>query len=264
MKGKEKKILQQKILLWYKKNKRDFPWRKTKDPYAILISEMMLQQTQADRVVDYYKLFLKKFPSFQSLAKAKKKTLLRHWSGLGYNNRVLRLKELANSVVTEHKGRLPADEDALLALPGIGPYTAHAVLAFAFNKEVPVLDTNIRRVLIHELGLKESMPLDKLKEIALAAVPKGKSRLWHNALMDYGALVLTARKTGIKPLSMQGKFLGSARWVRGQVMKMLVRGEKVTIDSALRKFRRKDLYTILEKMEKDGLIKVTGNMVSID
>ena len=214
------KTFQEKILSWYKQNKRDLPWRKTKDPYAILVSETMLQQTQVDRVIGYYLKFLKKFPSFEKLAKAQKKTLLSYWSGLGYNNRVLRLQQLAQVVIKEHKGKLPRTEEVLLSLPGIGPYTATAVLAFAFNKDVAVVDTNIRRVFIHELKLKKNISAEALRETALATVPKGKSCIWYNALMDYGAMKQTARKTGIKPLSRQSKFEGSDRQVRGQIVRM--------------------------------------------
>jgi len=258
----ERKVrqFQEKILCWYKINKRDLPWRKTKDPYKILVSEIMLQQTQVDRVIDYYKRFLKELPNLKALAKADKRTLLELWSGLGYNNRVLRLQKLAQAL---HKRKIPNKEEELISLPGIGPYTAHAVMAFAFNKEVPVMDTNIRRVLIHELKLHQDISIQGLKNIALAVIPKGKSCIWHNALMDYGATVLTARKTGIKPLSKQSKFEGSDRQVRGTIVKLLLKEKKLSIAKLKKEFDEEKVSRVLNKMEKEEIIKRTKSSISL-
>ncbi|MEM4755786.1 MAG: hypothetical protein QW594_01495 [Candidatus Woesearchaeota archaeon] len=213
---------QKRVLSWYQKNKRDFPWRKTTDPYAILVSEIMLQQTQASRVIPYVNRFLEQFPTVQSLAKAKKSQLLQLWSGLGFNARALRLHQAAQMICTKHKGKIPPNEQALLALPGIGKYTARAILAFGFNQPVAVIDTNIRRVLLATFKLPETISHKNLEHIALACIPKGQSRLWHNALMDYGALHITAKKTGIKSISKQSVFKDSPRYVRGQILKLLL------------------------------------------
>lgn len=250
----KKQVLQNKILLWYAKNKRNLPWRKTTDPYKILVSEVMLQQTQVDRVIGYYTPFLKQFPTLQALAAAEKPQLLALWSGLGYNNRVLRLQQLAQTVMTQQQGIFPQTEEALQQLPGIGPYTARAVLAFAFNKPVPVIDTNIRRVLIHELKLQEKIDMNELEKIAQQCIPEQQSRLWHNALMDYGALEMTAKKTGIKPLSKQPTFEGSDRQVRGHIIKQLLQKKMMSIKQLKQQFQQKNITAIVEKMEADGLI----------
>ncbi|MFH1409037.1 MAG: Fe-S cluster assembly protein HesB [Nanoarchaeota archaeon] len=246
---------QAKILRWYSLHKRDLPWRKTKDPYAILVSEIMLQQTQVDRVIPYHHRFLKRFPDFGTLSLAKPATVLTYWSGLGYNRRAIMLHRLAKAVVNEHHGELPKTFDQLVSLPGIGPYTACAVLAFAHNQPVPVIDTNIRRVLIHELELDPDISMKELEKIAIKAIPKGKSRVWHNALMDYGAMVMTAKKTGIRPVSAQPSFKGSDREVRGYIIRELVKGKTVSSHWVQKAFPDKDVLPIIVKMEKEGIIK---------
>jgi len=149
----------------------------------------------------------------------------------------------------------PQTYEELIALPGIGDYTANAVLAFAYNKEVPVLDTNIRRVLIHELILKETTSEEELKKIAQKCIPKGKSCMWHNALMDYGAMEKTARKTGIASLSKQGKFEGSDREVRGWIIRQLTQKKKLTTHIIEKAFPNKDIKKIIEKMVNNQLIR---------
>ncbi len=260
---KERRELQKKVLSWYDQNKRDLPWRKTLDPYAILVSEVMLQQTQVDRVVPFYERWLKEFPGFQDLAKADKVKLLGLWSGLGYNSRALRLQKLAQVVVGRYSGKLPKSEEELLSLPGIGPYTAAAILAFAFNKEAHVIDTNIRRVLIHELHLKEDIATEDLKKIAFELIPKGKSRVWHNAMMDYGALEKTARKTGVMSLSKQPKFDGSERKVRGEIVRYLLKVKEASVADVQERYAHKNFEKILDKMEKDGLITQKEGRVAI-
>ncbi len=253
MEGKRVKQVQQKILDWYKKNKRELPWRNTTDPYQILISEVMLQQTQVDRVIPYYLRFLKKYPKIQDLAKSEKKGLLSLWSGLGYNSRALRLKTFAEVIV--HKGSsFPETYEELIDSPGIGPYTANAILAFAYNKEVPVIDTNIRRVLIHELNLDENISSKKLEKIAMQMVPKGKSRIWHNAIMDYGALYVTAKKTGIGPISKQSMFKGSTRSIRGKILRHLLQNKSESISALKKLYPHQEFDVIINKMLKERLI----------
>ena len=196
----KKKKIQTKILSRYKENARDLPWRRTTYPYRILVSEIMLQQTQVERVKVKYKLWLEHFPTVEKLAAASQTQVLTLRSGLGYNRRGLNLwkavKQIADMrVLHKDKNYFPSTEKELLALPGVGLYTAHAVMAFAWNEEVPVLDINIKRVLITELELESGISDKELRTIAINMVPQGKSRDWHNALMDYGALVLTGRKT---------------------------------------------------------------------
>src|SRR5512135_3657963 len=178
------------IYAYYDKHGRHLPWRRTRDPYRILVSEIMLQQTQVERVIEKYKEFLAAFPDFPSLAKAPLAKLLRNWSGMGYNRRALSLKSLAQKVVVEHQGRLPSDREMLLALPGIGRYTAGAVIAFAFNKPVVFMDTNIRRVYIHEFFHDQGDILDdEIMPLLEQTMDAGDPRKWYNALMDYGAML---------------------------------------------------------------------------
>ena len=245
---------QEKVLSWYAENKRDLPWRKTTNPYEILVSEIMLQQTQVDRVIPFYHRFLATFPTFEALSKADKVVLLKLWQGLGYNNRVLRLQRLAQELTAAQKP-FPQTYEQLLELPGIGPYTARAVLAFAFNCSVPVVDTNIRRVLTHELSLPETLTPKELEQIAEQCIPEGKSRLWHNALMDYGALHATAAKTGIESLSKQGTFEGSTRQVRSTLVKYLLAHRQATSQELSALMPHKEFKSILEKMLKEHLIK---------
>ncbi|PIS44681.1 MAG: Fe-S cluster assembly protein HesB [Ignavibacteria bacterium CG08_land_8_20_14_0_20_37_9] len=254
---------QTKILFWYKIHKRDFPWRKTTDPYYILVSEVMLQQTQAVRVVPYYEKFIKRFPSFKDFALAKNNDVLKVWSGLGFNNRAIRLKEIAKIIQNKFKGVFPQQNDQLLALKGIGNYTAAAVLAFAFNRRFAVIDTNIRRVLIHELHLSENISQRHLSEIAFQLIPKGRSRIWHNALMDYGALEATVKQTNIKSRSKQSPFKGSEREVRGKILRFLLEKKKVTLVSLVEFFPHKNIEEIIIKMKRDGLIIEVGRIISI-
>ena len=254
---------QTKILSWYKVNKRDFPWRKTTDPYHILVSEIMLQQTQAPRVVVYYEKFIKRFPTINELAIAKNPEVLKIWSGLGFNNRAIRLKEIAKTIMNDLKGNFPQLQADLLKLKGIGSYTAAAIMAFAFNKKAAVIDTNIRRVLIHELHINQNISPKRLSEIALSIIPKGKSRIWHNALMDYGALAATAKQTMIKSKSKQSKFKGSEREVRGKILKLLLEKKRVSKVDLTELIQHKNVYEIMERMKADGLLGERKNVVSI-
>ncbi len=221
--------LQARLLGWYAANARDLPWRHTTDPYAILVSEVMLQQTQVPRVVARYPGFLTRFPTLASLADAALADVLAAWLGLGYNNRALRLKRCAEALPI---GRLPAELDALLALPGIGPYTARAVLVFAHNADLAAVDANVRRVLTSELGLVHDLSAAALQVVAEAALPRGRSRDWHNALMDYGSLVLTSRSTGIAPRTRQSAFAGSPRQRRARLLRALIERGPLTRDEA--------------------------------
>ena len=161
-----KQAFQQKILSWYEKNKRDLPWRKTTDPYAIMVSEIMLQQTQVDRVIPKYQAFLKAFPTIKDLAEAPTSQVLELWSGLGYNSRAIRLQEAAKIICKQYRGQVPKSRDALMDLPGIGPYTSNAILSFAHNLPFPCMDTNIRRIILHELQLPEKTAPEKLYVLA--------------------------------------------------------------------------------------------------
>ncbi|MBL0937258.1 MAG: A/G-specific adenine glycosylase [Gemmatimonadaceae bacterium] len=184
---------------WYRANARDLPWRRTRDPYRILISELMLQQTQVVRVLDFYSRFLDRFPDLPSLAKAQPKRVMEAWSGLGYYARARNLHALAKEVTREQAGVIPDHPEALRALPGIGAYTAGAVASFAYEKRAALVDTNVARVLQRyfapHLPLKSSAGLKRLWDIANQLLPRTGAQTWtHNqALMELGALVCSAR-----------------------------------------------------------------------
>jgi A/G-specific adenine glycosylase len=185
------------LLAWYARHGRaHLPWRTTRDPYRIVVSELMLQQTQVERVIPLYEAFLARFPSFEVLAAADAGDVVRAWRGLGYNSRAVRLHALARAVVERHGGRLPSETAALRALPGIGAYTAAAVRAFAFELDDAAMDVNLRRV-IHRVAFGiEHPPLaadGALDTLAIAAVPHGAAHDWNSALMDLGATICTAR-----------------------------------------------------------------------
>ena len=221
-----------KVLDYYARHGRDLPWRKRVTPYRVLVSEIMLQQTQVDRVIEKYKEFLVAFPDIPSLAKAPTAKLLTLWSGMGYNRRALALRKLAQAVVAEHRGRLPSDPEKLIALPGIGPYTAGAVAAFAFNKPVIFMDTNIRRVYIHEFFRdKQGVHDDELLPLVGKTLDAKDPRTWYNALMDYGTML---KKEHGNPnqrsvhYTRQSPFENSNRQVRGRIVKVLVKGSPLT------------------------------------
>ena len=191
------RAFQRRLLAWYRRNHRDLPWRKTRDPYKILVSEIMLQQTQVDRVVSKYREFLRRYPTLASLAKARAAEVRRLWYPLGYNVRPYRLRRIAQRALREYGGRIPDTYDGLLAMDGIGRYTAGAVLSFAFQKDAPILDTNVARVLSRYFGIKGDVTRGgnqrRLWQLASAVIPRGKGHLINQAMMDFGALVCTAR-----------------------------------------------------------------------
>ena len=172
------------VLAWYRRSGRVLPFRATRDPYAILVSEVMAQQTQIDRVAEAWTRFLERFPTMESLAAAAPADVLRQWRGMGYNRRALNLHRLARAVVADHGGQLPRDIDALIALPGIGPYTSRAVAALAFDARVGAVDTNVRRV-IGRIADTDSGPA--IQALADGLVPADTPGEWTHALMDVGA-----------------------------------------------------------------------------
>ncbi|PYO91775.1 MAG: hypothetical protein DMD62_14990 [Gemmatimonadetes bacterium] len=178
-----------KLLAWYKRNGRDLPWRDTRNPYAILVSEVMLQQTQVSRVLEYYPRFMTRFPTIAALARARPKAVMEQWEGLGYYARARNLHLLAKRVA-ETGNQIPDDPEELRTLPGIGRYTAGAVACFAYEKPVPAVDTNVQRVLTRAFAPKDVWAL------ATKLTPRVGERAWrfNQALMELGALVCTARK----------------------------------------------------------------------
>jgi A/G-specific adenine glycosylase len=191
-----KRRFQQRLLKWYARHGRDLPWRRTSDPYHILVSEVMLQQTQVDRVIPKYHQFVGRYPSFETLASAPVKEVKRLWYPLGYNIRPERLHSIACETVERYGGQLPNDHDQLLSFKGIGRYTAGAIRSFAFNEDAPILDTNVIRVL-HRVFIAKGDPKKltvKLWRLAEMLIPRGKGYDFNQALMDFGATCCTARR----------------------------------------------------------------------
>ena len=184
-------VIAAEVLDWWAVTRRDLPWRRTRDPWAVLVSEVMLQQTQVDRVIPKWHAFLARFPDPATCAAAPVGAVIEAWAGLGYNRRGVALHRCARVLVDEHDGRLPEDLVALLALPGIGPYTARAVLAFAGERDVAVVDTNVARVLARQWG--RTLRPSEVQAAADALVPTGQGWAWNQALLDLGATVCRAR-----------------------------------------------------------------------
>lgn len=188
--------LRRRLLVWYRKHGRDLPWRRTNDPYHAMVAEFMLQQTGVGRVLPVYSAFLERFPTLQALADAPVSDVIRAWSGMGYNRRAINLQRAARAIVDEHGGIVPTAPHALEKLPGIGRYTAAAIACFAFHRPVAVMDTNIRRVLGRVLTGHGDIDADAGWTLSEAAVPRDGARAsaWHQALMDLGATVCSARR----------------------------------------------------------------------
>ncbi len=191
------RAFQRHVLRWYVRHQRPLPWRATRDPYKILVSEIMLQQTQVDRVIPKYHEFLQRYPTIEHLAKARPTEVRKLWYPLGYNIRPLRLRNMAKQVVEQHRGSIPDSYDGLVAMDGIGRYTAGAVLSFAFKQDAPILDTNVARLLSRYFGirapLKRASTRRRLWALASAVIPRGRGYTINQAMMDFGALICTAR-----------------------------------------------------------------------
>jgi len=186
-----------KLLAWWARAARDLPWRNTRDPYRVLVSEFMLQQTQVSRVAEYYPRFLERFPDLETLARARPRTVREAWDGLGYYARASNLHALARVVSKDHDGKVPDAPEELVKLPGVGPYTAGAVATFAYEKPVPAVDTNVARVIRRAFGNAErEMRNAELWQRASLLVPKNGKRAWrfNQAIMELGALICVARK----------------------------------------------------------------------
>lgn len=229
---------QKTILDHYRAAGRDLAWRRTRDPYAILVSEIMLQQTQVARVEGFHEKFLKRFPNFTALAGARTADVLRAWQGLGYNRRALALQRLAREVVENYGGRLPRERATLESLPGIGAYTAGAVRAFAFGEREIFIETNIRRVFIHFFFPRRRKVRDEeIRVLVEKTLPKKDFKTWYWALMDYGAM-LGAAAQGLGAVknpnrrsahyTKQSKFFGSDRELRGQILRLVLAKKKLS------------------------------------
>lgn len=254
------------VLAHYKKHGRhDLPWRKTQDPYRILVSEIMLQQTQVERVIPYYERFLKVFPDAPVLARAPLSKVLTLWQGLGYNRRAKMLHEAAKVAIREYNGRVPKTVEKLRTLPGVGPYTAGAVAAFSGNADAVFIETNIRTAVTYHFFSDQKTVTDAEVLAVLAnALPKGRAREWYSALMDYGAHL---KRSGVRinakanGYTKQSVFKGSSREARGAILKALANGskEKQTLCTVLGKDRAVQVTAQLAALQKEGLIRNTGS-----
>jgi len=199
---RERARFRRRLLAWFRRAGRDLPWRRTRDPYRVLVSEFMLQQTQVARVLEFYPRFLRRYPSLQDLARARPARVREAWQGLGYYRRAANLHRLARTLVREHAGTVPSDPAALEALPGVGPYTAGAVAAFAFELPVAAVDTNVGRVLRRVFSCRTAK---ETRSTGQRLQPRSGPAAWafNQALMELGALVCTARapKCGACPVS---------------------------------------------------------------
>lgn len=223
MSDRDIQAFREMILGYYEEHGRDLPWRRTRDPYAILVSEMMLQQTQVPRVIPKYEAFLGMFPDVETLASAQLAEVLAAWSGLGYNRRAKSLKHAAETIVAEHTGRVPDTMEGLTALPGIGFATAAQILAFAFDVAVPFIETNIRSVYIHEFfGDAEGIPDSAILPLVDATLDRDDPRTWYYAIMDYGTHLKSTRPNPSRRSAhhtKQSRFEGSVRQVRGALLR---------------------------------------------
>jgi A/G-specific adenine glycosylase len=220
--------LQSDLLAWFRASARDLPWRRTRDPYRILVSEVMLQQTQVDRVLPKYEAFLAAFPTLEALAEAPTAEVIRLWAGLGYNRRAVNLQRTARAVRDDHGGRFPTAVADLLRLPGVGPYTAGAVACFAFEQDVAFMDTNIRRVLRRAIaGPDEALPQPSERELLAAGaalVPPGRGWEWNQAIMELGALVCTAASPACRRCPISAECRAYAAWRAGDEAALLAMG----------------------------------------
>ena len=282
-------VIRNALIEWYEDDHRAYPWRETTDPYAILVSEVMSQQTQLDRVVDAWADFLDRWPAVDDLAAADRADVVAFWSAhsLGYNNRAKYLHEAATQVVSEYGGEFPKSPDELTELMGVGPYTANAVTSFAFNNGDAVVDTNVKRVLYRAFSIPDEDAA--FEEAASELMPEGESRVWNNAIMELGGVACEktpacdgagcpwrewcdAYETGdftAPDVPAQPSFEGSRRQMRGHVIRALKKYDSLPIDDLGPKVRvdyapesdgeanREWLRGLLEDLTDDGLVEIS-------
>ncbi|MEJ2627932.1 MAG: A/G-specific adenine glycosylase [bacterium] len=252
---------QKLVLDFFRTQGKVFPWRQTNDPYHIMISELMLQQTQTDRVVKKYSSFINKFPTIYELAAANVPQILKEWKGLGYNRRALYLQRAAQEIVQKYKGIIPTEPEILRLLPGIGIYTSKAICVFAFNQPEILLETNIRTVFIHHFFPGTHKVSDaEIEPIVEKTLYKQKPKIWYSALMDYGSYLKNKLKNineRSKVFKKQSPFKGSDREIRGKILKELLQHEVLSLAEMKDNicYDKKRLYSILSDLTKEGFIQ---------
>jgi len=246
---------------FYHDHGRDLPWRHSPAPYQVFISEIMLQQTQVSRVLVKYADWMEVFPDFEPLASASVAELLAAWQGLGYNRRALWLQRAAQAVVGEYAGRLPGDPAELVKLPGIGPNTAGSIAAFAYETPTVFIETNIRRVFIHEFFADRDDVADvELRPLIEATLDREHPREWYYALMDYGAYLakhVPNPNRRSKHYNVQSKFEGSLRQIRGEVLRQLLERPRSEAEFDI---ADKRLGDVLAALTKEGFIACSGDV----
>jgi A/G-specific adenine glycosylase len=254
---------------YYAKFKRDLPWRRTRNPYYILVSEIMLQQTQVGRVTAKYTSFIRAFPTVETLAKASLRDIMAVWQGLGYNRRALSLQRLAQKIVSSYRGKIPDNRDLLKALPGIGEATAGAVCAFAFNSPIVFIETNIRSVFIHYFFKNKKQVSDReLIPFIKSTLDTKSPREWYYALMDYGVYL---KEKNINPsrksrhYRTQSPFKGSDRQIRGKILKILLKKGHLRQAKlcGLAGVESRKASGILEGLRKEGLVVRDRGLIRI-
>ncbi|MEF8826605.1 MAG: A/G-specific adenine glycosylase [Halapricum sp.] len=287
--------VRESLIEWYEDDHREYPWRETTDPYEILVSEVMSQQTQLDRVVAAWRDFLDRWPDVATLAAAERADVVAFWTdhSLGYNNRAKYLHEAARQVVNDHGGTFPRDPDGLQELMGVGPYTANAVASFAFDNGDAVVDTNVKRVLYRAFDVPDED--DEFERVAGALMPEEESRIWNNAIMELGGVACEktpacdgagcpwrewchAYQTGdftAPDVPTQPEFEGSRRQMRGRVISILKDADEIEVDALGPRVRvdyvpdgdgegsREWLLDLLGDLEDDGLVELVEGGDSI-
>ncbi len=248
---------------WKENGRHDLPWRRTHDPYAILVSEIMLQQTQVDRVIPYFKRWMKRFPTVRRLTESSLAEVLQEWSGLGYNRRAKMLRECAKVIMQKHGGRVPKDAIALRALPGVGAYTAGAVRVFAFNRPDIIVETNIRAALIyHFLPRSTNVSDTTLMPMLQKAIARAESpREWYAALMDYGSYLKKQTSNPSRRSAhhvRQSRFEGSSRQIRGKIVRALLTGSLRT-SILLKGVHASTGISVLAALKREGMIVRKGS-----
>ncbi|WP_321508283.1 A/G-specific adenine glycosylase [uncultured Methanoregula sp.] len=259
----------QMVIENYRNHGRNMQWRETTDPYQILVSEIMLQQTQVERVKVKFPEFIAAFPDFKALAGAPLTAILSAWQGMGYNRRAIALQKCAARVMTEYGGTLPSDPVELATFPGIGDATASSICAFAFNLPVVFIETNIRRVFIHYFFSDSAKVSDaEILTLVKKAIWTDNPRVWYWALMDLGTVL---KKTVSNPnrrsvhYTKQSAFEGSDRKIRGEILRCLLPGNGMTREEILGSFPEDPsrISGILEGLERDGFIVPDGNRIRL-
>ncbi|MFX0104658.1 MAG: A/G-specific adenine glycosylase [Candidatus Hodarchaeota archaeon] len=262
------KLFQKIIYEYYKNHKRKFPFRENFTPYRVLISEIMLQQTQAARVSGKFVKFITKFPDFLSLSKASLEQILKEWKGLGYNRRAIALKKIAEIIINKFNGKLPKSVEELKVFPQIGHNTASSIITFAFNKPTVFIETNIRRVFIYFFFPNKKNVKDKeILPIIKKTVDKTSSRDWYYALMDYGVMLkkthpeLSNKSAHYRK---QAPFRGSTRQIRGLLLEMLINDSIIKIAEIQKKLKINDsikIMKILNQLQKEGFIEIREDTI---